>query len=342
MVGNGRGGHRGALRTGLAHAISALVAASGCGGLSAGGDSGAADASIRTDDSGADFDGTSEAAPCPPGQCCSGFCPATAPSNPTCLTNAPLSCYVNTNCSNGTQTTITGTVYDPAGRNPVANVAVFVPNDPNALPTIAPGAPSCSPCGPSISDYVTAALTDSAGKFTLLGVPTGSNAPLIIQAGKWRRRIAVPTAADCQVTALATGAARLPRNRSEGDLPQMAVLTGGCDNLGCFLRGVGVDVTEFTGPHGGGRVDVYQGVGGAALSNGPDAGTAGDCTTDACPLWSSKQSLDAYDTVLLGCECDAHDETKPAASVLALHDWLGEGGAVLASRSEAWMAARKA
>jgi hypothetical protein len=331
MVGNRYGNDRRAIRLGLAQAISAFVAASGCGGLSAGTDSGTADASTRAEDSGAEFDAASDAVPCPPGQCC-GFCATPAL---VCPAGSPLSCYVSRNCTNGMQTTFTGTAYDPAGRNPVANAVVYVPNSDGALPPIVPGSPSCNPCGGSIGDYVAATETDSAGNFTLRGVPTGTNVPVVIQAGKWRRRITVPKAVDCQVTALDVGTARLPRNQAEGDLPQMALLTGGCDNLACFLRGVGVDLAEFTGPHGGGRVDVYQGVGGAGLSNGADAGAAGDCTTDACPLWSSKQSLDAYDTVLLGCECDAHDETKPAASLLAMHDWLGEGGSVFAAHSQA-------
>ena len=341
MRGNRRRSHRHAIGAALVQAISALVAASGCGGLStglsAGNDSGTADASTRTEDSGADFDATNAdfdaTNACDGGQCCNGFGPC-LPLSAKCPPGSPLGCYVNTNCANGMETTFTGTVYDPAGRNPVANVAVYVPNSDGALPTIVPGAPSCSPCG-SIVDYVTVAVTDAAGNFSLRGVPTGSNVPLVIQAGKWRRRITVPKAADCQVTAVAAGTTRLPSRQSEGDLPQMALLTGGCDNLGCFLRGVGVDASEFTAPHGGGRVDVYQGVGGAGLSGGSGAGAAGDCTTDTCPLWSTKQSLEAYDTVLLGCECDAHDETKPAASLQAMHDWLGEGGVVLAAHSQA-------
>jgi hypothetical protein len=313
----------------LAQAIATMVMASGCGGeLPAGaGDAGAVDASTGTGADGGDFDATIEAG------CV--FCPAGPDSSsPSCPPGAPLSCSVDPNCPSGMPTTVTGTVYDPAGRNPVANAVVFVPDHPNALPAIVQGSPSCSPC-PSISDYVAATVTSSTGKFTLQGVPTGENLPLVIQAGKWRRVVSVPTVPSCAVTTLPAGAARLPRNRQEGDLPQLALLTGGCDHLGCFLRGVGVDPTEFTGPQGGGRVHVYQGVGGAGLSNGASAGPAGDCTTDACPLWSSKQSLEAYDTILLGCECDAHDETKPDASVLAMHDWLGEGGMVLAAHSQA-------
>jgi hypothetical protein len=288
-------------------------------------------------DSGAAFGSGDDDAglPLPVGPGC--FCPTTTGGSPNCPAGSPLSCYVNTNCPDGGQTTIAGTVYDPAGRNPLPNVVVYVPDDPSTVRPITTGTSTCMSCEASIDDFVTVTLTDAQGHFGLTGVPTGNNVPLVVQAGKWRRMINVPQVRDCATTELpssGSGQARLPRNHQEGDVPQMAVLTGGCDNMACFLIGAGVDATEFSAPGAGGRVDVYQGLGatgrGAALSNG----VAGDCTTSSCPLWSSKQALEAYDDVFLGCECDAHDETKLASSLLAMHDWLGEGGKVFATHSQ--------
>ena len=336
-----------ALLARIAQGCAALVAVAGCsGGVSAGAagsDAGRpGSASAGDDDAMAAPDACgpgetlctdcSGAQTCSPGVCSPVFCPAmTNPVTAACPAGAPLSCYVDTQCPNGSATTITGTVYDPAGRNPVPNAVVFVPNYVSLLPVITQGSPACNPCSNAIGDYVTVAQSNAGGSFTLQGVPTGDNVPLVIQIGKWRRVISVPRIPSCQVTTLDPGTARLPRSRQEGDLPQIALLTGGCDNLGCMLLDVGIDPVELSAPHAGGRVDVYQGVGGAGLANGA---MAGDCTTDACPLWSSTQSLEAYDTVLLGCECTPHDETKPAASRLAMHDWLGEGGAVLATHSQ--------
>jgi hypothetical protein len=253
-------------------------------------------------------------------------CPRVGPGPP----QGPLDCAVNMNCPNGGHTSLSGTVRDPAGRNPLYDIVVFVPDGRDELAPIPSGVSVCNACSSPIGGFVSATLTDATGAFRLLDVPTGTNVPLVLQVGKWRRAVTVPVVADCEDTTLSADLTRLPRNRSEGDMPQMAVLTGGCDNLACFLRSVGIDAAEFSAPHGGGRVDVYQGVGGAPLSGG----TAGDCTTAACPLWDRKESLEAYDKVLLGCECAEHNETKPASALLAMHDWLNEGGKIFATHSQ--------
>ena len=122
---------------------------------------------------------------------------------PVCPAGSPLSCFVDMKCANGAKTTLTGKVLDPAGKNPIYNVVVFVPNDPNTLPPITPGTNSCSACDTSVGDYVTATLTDHNGAFTLKGVPTGKNVPLVIQIGKWRRTLTIPSIADCKTTTAA-------------------------------------------------------------------------------------------------------------------------------------------
>jgi hypothetical protein len=267
---------------------------------------------------------------------------------PSCPPGSPLSCYVDMSCS--TPTTITGTVFDPAGKNPLQNVVVFIPNDPKTLPPITPGTNTCSSCDTSIGDYVTFAFTGADGKFKLSGVPAGTNVPLTMQIGKWRRTITIPKVADCKNTALpttGTSQARLPRSRKEGDMPQMALLTGGLDDLGCFLTRMGIDPTEYAAPHSGGRLDIYQGLSLAGNGPGLSNGTAGNCTNTSCPLWASKQSFEKYDIVLLACEGDTFDSAAQtdgggglnflnasnvtATGKQALHDWLDEGGKVFAT-----------
>jgi hypothetical protein len=178
----------------------------------------------------------------------------------------------------------------------------------------------------------------------------------VAQVGKWRRTTLVPTVADCATTQVpdsGNGQVRLPRNRHEGDMPQMALLTGGLDDLGCFMSRLGIDSAEYSPPLGGGRLDIYQGLGNAAggggQATGPglsSGGKAGDCTTTSCPLWASKKSFENYDIVLLACEGDTFDaDTRvdgglnfggTGANVTrvgkqAMHDWLNEGGKVFAT-----------
>src|ERR1019366_9513242 len=111
--------------------------------------------------------------------------------------------------------------------------------------------------------------------FRLSGVPAGESIPLAFQLGKWRRKVAVDTQ-DCADTAVPAALTRLPRNQQEGDVPQMAIVTGACDELACFMRDIGLDATEFSGPAGGGRLHVYRGAGpGPDLAGGGGGGAGG-------------------------------------------------------------------
>src|ERR1019366_2412856 len=230
-------------------------------------------------------------------------------------------------CPDGGTTSLSGTVYDPAGKNPLYNAVVYIPSDPQGpLPAITPGPGSCSAsCDPALSTvsgtYVAGAVTDASGAFRLSGVPAGKSIPLVFQLGKWRRKVAVDTQ-DCADTAVPAALTRLPRNQQEGDVPQMAIVTGACDELACFMRDIGLDATEFSGPAGGGRLHVYRGAGPGPDLAGGGAGAAGGCSVAGCPLWSTKAALEKYDLVLMGCECGEHNETKPDMG--PMHDWLDE------------------
>jgi hypothetical protein len=264
----------------------------------------------------------------------------------TSTMDGPVTVPVDASCW-GTATSVSGKVYDPAGTNPIPHAFVFVPTDPNGtIPTITPGATTCDTCGVPIGSYVAATMSDATGSFSLSGVPAGTHVPIVVQLGKWRRETFVTVTA-CQNTTLTPDSTRLPATQAEGDMPAMALVTGGADNLGCLVRRFGIGTQEFKSPHAGGRLDVYKGLpsssilGFTAGAPGLSSGTAGDCTTDnANCVWNSKSNLESYDLVLLSCQGSTYDATVDAgtstsnittSSKQALHDWLGEGGKVFAT-----------
>jgi hypothetical protein len=224
-------------------------------------------------------------------------------------------------CPNGNHTTVSGTVYDPAGKNPLYNVVVYVPNSkPQAFTDHA----SCDSCASLYTgDPVVAALTGPDGKFTLKDVPVGKDIPLVIQVGKWRRQVTIPNVTGCSDNPMTDASVtRLPRNRNEGDIPKIAVSTGSADSMECLLQRIGVDDAEYTGgASGAGRIHIFTGNGDAA------SGSTGSEQT----LWNSATTLINYDMVILSCEGDEHAETKPASALQALHDYANAGGRVFAS-----------
>jgi hypothetical protein len=226
-------------------------------------------------------------------------------------------------CAGDAKTTVTGKVYEPGGTLPLYNVTVYIANE--ALAPLTDGA-SCDQCGAEVSgDPVVSTLTDATGTFVLENVPVGTDIPLVIQVGKWRRELVIPSVAECVDTALPDTSIRLPRNQSEGHIPRIALATGGADPLECLLPKIGVDLAEFTNPDGTGRINLFTGV------DGSDRYAGGDDFPDASELWASAASLSAYDVVLLACEGGQNPDTKGPAALQAMFDYTSIGGRVFAS-----------
>jgi len=213
-------------------------------------------------------------------------------------------CLKQVSCSGGGTTSVSGTVYDPADNLPLYNVAVYVPNAP--LSPITHGA-TCDQCGSELSgDPLVATLTDASGHFTLDDVPVDSNVPLVIQVGKWRRHITIPTVTACVDNPIADKTqTRLPTKPQEqspdDDIPYIAQTTGGADALECILPKIGIDPGQFVNKGGTGRVNIYQGIGGSQLSGG---------SPNVTTFWNDHNNLIPYDMVLLGCEGGTHPENK--------------------------------
>jgi hypothetical protein len=214
-----------------------------------------------------------------------------------------LECQI-VNCGNADGTTVSGTVYDPAGQRGLYNVFVYVPN--RQLDPIAEG-PVCTACqAPASGKPIASATTDAKGKFTIKNVPAGGSIPLVMQLGKWRRRINIPQVQQCQNNLLSDkNLTRLPKKQAEGNvdsnIPKIA-FSSGCDWAECFLsKTIGIDTSEFTGGISKGRVNTFTGDDTHPLPAG---------STDAYALWGNYANLKKYDIVFNACECYPADRTK--------------------------------
>lgn len=244
-------------------------------------------------------------------------------------------------CQPGVTTSLTGTVYDPAGKVPLYNAKVYVPNAP--LAEIHEG-PSCDSCATSLSgDPITQADSDVNGHFMLTDMPVGNNIPIVVQLGKWRRETMLTNVPSCTTTALTDPEqTRLPRNQSEGHIPKIALSTGGADALECLLRKIGIDDSEFTPETGAGRINLYAG--GMNTGNNTGDGTlgysptlnGGAMFTRSLGWWDNVDNLNKYDIILLSCEGVATSTNKSPAAVQAMQTFADAGGRVFASHWHNW------
>jgi hypothetical protein len=231
-------------------------------------------------------------------------------------------------CAGGGDTTISGVVHAPTPAalgtaDPLYNVLVYVPNAPVAKFT---AGVACERCAPASGSPLVKALTGPDGKFTLKNAPVGANVPLVIQIGRWRRQVVIPTVAACADNPLPDELTRLPRNQTEGEIPAIAVATGEYDPFDCTLRKIGIADSEFTASSGNGRVNLWP-------YNGhqPATGTApgGD------ELIGDLNNLSKYDLVILPCDSLAA-KAKPLADNLIAY--AGRGGRIfMTDLSYSWM-----
>jgi hypothetical protein len=236
------------------------------------------------------------------------------------------------------QTTISGTVYDPAGTRPLYGIYVYVTK--NQPAPITPGNPTCTQCqaAPAPGDVIAGTLTDENGKFTLTqndmtSVPSGSGLTLVLQTGKWRRQYQLPVINPCTDNPQPgdpknpKDPLRLPAKGSEGDMPLIA-FTSGCDIAECFLRDIGISDSEFVPPGspGNGHVVFYTGkndVGDASHIAG------GNTSSDTYAWWTDAGALEHYDIIFNACECLPYDRGPTATA--AMEAYLQHGGRLFAT-----------
>lgn len=225
-------------------------------------------------------------------------------------------------CGAGGTTSVSGIVWDPAGKNPIYNVVVYVPNAP--LEPIQHG-PVCDSCGgaPTSGNPLVTTLTDATGAFKLENVPVGVDIPVVLQVGKWRRQITVPAVANqCADNPIAdANLTRLPKNKTEGDMPLIA-LTSGCDPIHTLMEKIGIDKSEFTAANGKGSVHVYAGKSG-------NTGVAN--ATDAYAFWGKLSEMMKYDIIINECECTPYARDTLGPAYENMRAYLDAGGRVFNS-----------
>jgi hypothetical protein len=219
-----------------------------------------------------------------------------------CAAYGGVACQVK-DCGDKPKTTVTAKVYDPAGKVPIYNVVAYVPT--TALAPIVPGA-SCDTCATRVSGQpVAAAITDSSGQFVMENVPVGTDIPMVLQVGKWRREIKIPEVKACQDNPISEpNLFRLPRNQSEGNIPKIALIAGDADRLQCLFYRMGLESSVFSNPEGTGAINIYN----LPADLGPDQGGGYDSTVNAGArypdgrvFWENLTAMMGYDLILLAC-----------------------------------------
>jgi hypothetical protein len=278
--------------------------------------------------------------PAKPGQCgCTGVC-AMIPS-----------------CQPNTTTTLTGKVLDPAGIHPLYNALVYIPNNP-ADPGLQPfpAGITCDVCGATAAgNPLVSTFTTPDGTFTLTNTPAGASIPLVVQLGRWRRQFTVNIASACMPNAVPAGMLTMPKNHGEGDIPRIAILTGGFDPMECVLRKMGVQDTEFANPGGAAHIQFYL----AAQPNVPpnpfgiyapfcpanpygsgariSAATPSQATLFG--MMGGQPTINQYDVVILPCMGYEENEQGNWA---ALGNYTSAGGRVFTTDfSYDWLATTK-
>jgi hypothetical protein len=234
-------------------------------------------------------------------------------------------------CDGGATTSISGTVLDPAGLNPVYNAVVFVPPTSTPLADFKKGV-SCDTCADQQTSLISV-TTGPDGTFKLLDVPVvATGTPVVIQIGRWRREILVDVKA-CQDNPVAKTQTHLPQTHTQtgdqvndlrDDIPQMAISTGSADPFECLLVKMGIATSEFVNPTTdttGGRIHYYR-------QNGIDLdSTVGGPAPKGSTLWTSAANLEnTYDIVLLPCEGAANDHGNNARGFVG--SYADNGGRV--------------
>lgn len=229
---------------------------------------------------------------------------------------------------NACDTRITGKVYDPSGAPPtpgannlpLPGIGVFQAVGP--LTTFGSGV-ACESCTSLDSPSIAKAVTDASGSFTVTGVAPGPNTRIVVQSGRWRREVSLNVPA-CQTTNVPAGTLRMPKNRTEGDIPKTALVLGDQETLECMFRKMGIDATDIgprTGPADAKRIQLWQ--------------TNGMTTSPAAPavsgLVGTPAVMNEYNAIVFDCDggpaiSGSYSQNATAAQMANLQAYTNAGG----------------
>ena len=204
-------------------------------------------------------------------------------------------------CPAGTKLpSITGVVYAPNGADPIDRALVYVAR--GDVPPLPPGN-ECDLCKILSSGVWVQTHSGPEGRFTFDQVPVGQQ-KVVIQLGRFRRIVSVDAACG-QTIALTAEQSRMPRDKSEGDVPRLAVATGPVDKIQDVVTKIGLK--EF---------DLYEGRGSSYSTPYPKLDT----------LLTDPVKLGGYHIVMLNCSDGFHNLVQSGPAVKNLQDFVNVGG----------------
>ena len=240
-------------------------------------------------------------------------------------------------------TTISGTVYDPrgAGGLPLPSVLVYVSATPVAAPTPGVQCLTAQDSTPTSANVVAYTYTNVQGNFTLQNIPENASYTIVIQAGKWQRQFPETVAA----VPLAGLVLSMPANHTQGNIPMIAIATGGAERMECVFRDMGISDSEFTDDTGsvnpGGRIHLYEGSGKPISSEETAYGGAViSASTPSETLLmegASTTPLNAYDMAMFPSQGGSSSQATPEGATNLLNFADGGGRIFANDTSYVWL-----
>ena len=239
-------------------------------------------------------------------------------------------------------TTISGTVTDPAGKNPLYNVLVYIPNFPDKVPGYTTTDRAATFAGLAIPGGVLQPRSSpaSTAKFVLPHVPVAANVPVIVQVGKWRRTYTfaninkcVENAAPSLTTFIVCRKIRAKDTSRRSRSPQVAQTRWNA----CSAAWGSTTTNSSRAPDA--SVSIKERATAPEMSRPHyDAAHGGTAFPDSRTFWNTPAQVNAQDIIIYSCEGQAFDGTpgngpddKTANGIPNTIDFLNHGGKMFAS-----------